>query len=159
MYELRDRVFRVHHTAWLYSARKDLRKFQGLSRVPFGHAGFYHGRFVESLSFRHSLVDCTTRWSNPSSYLAQSARYLWVFSQMLTAHLSLRCAYTNRLTKLQRNVDGVCLHKPTQHARLNRLMPAGRRLYDRRRVVRTLPTSSTRFPRVTGFRQGVSSLH
>ena len=34
--------FRVHHTAWLHTARKNLRKLQRLSRVSFGHPGFCH---------------------------------------------------------------------------------------------------------------------
>jgi hypothetical protein len=34
MYKSRALCFRVHHTAWLYTARKNLCKLQGVSRVP-----------------------------------------------------------------------------------------------------------------------------
>ncbi len=47
-------------------------------------------------------MDCTTRWSNPSNYLATGARYLWVLSQVLMMNLSLPLAGSrNRL----RNFD------------------------------------------------------
>jgi hypothetical protein len=35
-------VSACNHIAWLYTARKNLRKPQGLSRVPFGRPGFCH---------------------------------------------------------------------------------------------------------------------
>jgi hypothetical protein len=72
--------FGMHNSAWLYSAWKNLRRFKGLARIPFGHPRLCHARFVESLSIGHPLVDCTARRFNPSNYLATSARYLRIFS-------------------------------------------------------------------------------
>jgi len=74
---------RVHYSARLYSARTNLRKFQGVSRVSFGHSRVCHAGFMESVSFGHPVVDCAARRSNSSNYLVTSSGYIRIFSQVL----------------------------------------------------------------------------